>query len=141
MALSPIFRGISFPFRKKGVQVPAEAVDDQLIRETLQQLILTSTGDRVMRPTLGSGALSFAFETNNELLAAQIRTTVSNAIARLESRVIVRGILVEREKSDKSGGADVEDSVVITVSYVVPATQRQDEVSVQVGSNQGVVNG
>lgn len=133
MSVSPIFRGISFPFRRSGTQVPAEATDDDLIRESLTQLILTATGERLMRPEVGSGATSFVFETNDELLAVQIRTTIGNAIAKLESRVIVERIQVERVRSDEAGSPRDLDSVVVTVSYVVPATQQRDDVSVQVG--------
>jgi phage baseplate assembly protein W len=129
---TPIYTGISFPFRKSGVQLPAPATDDDLIKESLKQIILTSPGERLMRPTVGSGARSFVFETNDQLLAAQIRTNVGNSIARLEPRVMVQAIVVERVKSDKSGDPRDLDSVIVTVHYVVPATQKRDEVSVQV---------
>lgn len=128
-----IFTGIAFPFRKGTTSFPEGSVDDRLIREELMQLLLTARGERVMRPELGTDAQSFVFETNDELLASNIRTVVANAIAKFEPRILLRAIDVERAAS----GPDRLDNVIITVSYVVPATQQQGEVSVQIGQNPG----
>ena len=136
---APIFQGIGFPFRRGGDQIPAVSTDDQLIADTIAQLILTSPGERVMRPELGSAATTFVFETNKETLAALVRSTIGNTIARYEPRVVVRSIDVERLDSAKTSVAS-KDSVLITVKYVVPATQEQNSVSIQVGMNEGVVN-
>jgi phage baseplate assembly protein W len=133
-----IFRGIGFPFRRGDEEIPKAATDDELLADTLAQLILTAPGTRVMRPELGSGATAFAFETNDEVLAGLIRTTVGNVIARFESRVIVRRIDVVRSNVSKTDTIN-KDSVTITVNYVVPATQETNSVSIQVGLNQGVV--
>lgn len=133
-----VFRGIGFPFRRGTDEVPKAVVDDELLADTIAQLILTSPGERVMRPELGSAATTFVFETNEETLAALIKNTVKNTIARFEPRVVVRKVDVVRTSealTDSSG----KDSVIITVTYVVPATQQQNNVSIQVGLNQGVV--
>lgn len=133
-----IFRGIGFPFRRGSSEIPKAVVDDELLADTLAQLILTAPGSRVMRPELGSGATTFAFETNSEVLAGLVRTTVGNVIARFESRVIVRRIDVVRENVAKTDVIN-KDSVVITVNYVVPATQEQNSLSIRVGLNEGRV--
>ena len=133
-----IFRGISFPFRRGESEIPAAAIDDELIADTLAQLILTGPGERVMRPELGAGTTTFIFETNEEALAALIKTTISAVIGKFESRVALTGIDVFRTNASKTDNQN-KDSVIITVSYVVPATQESNTVSIQVGLNQGVV--
>ena len=135
-----IYRGISFPFRRGSSEIPAAATDDQLIADTLAQLILTAPGERIMRPELGAGTTNFLFETNEEALAALIKTTIANVIGKFEPRVVVRKVDVERTNSDQSDNQN-KDSVIITVGYVVPATQQQNNVSVQIGVNQGLVDG
>lgn len=132
-----IFRGIGFPFRRGAGEIPKVSTDAELIADTLAQLILTSPGERVMRPELGSSAPTFVFETNEEALASLIKHTVSVTIAKFEPRVVVRKVDVERASSSKTNSDN--DSVIITVSYVVPATQEENNVTIQVGLNQGVV--
>lgn len=132
-----IYKGIAFPFRRSAASVPATNQDDALIKQAIQQLILTAGGERVMRPEFGSGAYNFVFETNNDLLVARIQDAVSNAIAKFEPRVIVQNITVTREATDKAQPHNL-DSVVITVFYVVVATQRPDQAAVQVGTGAGV---
>lgn len=126
-----VYRGIAFPFRRSTSTTPAASSDDQLIKEDLQKLILLSPNDRVMRD-VGSGALAFVFENNNDLLTARIQDTVANAITRFEPRVIVQSIDVQRTASDAGDPQNI-DSVIITVNYVVPATQRTGQASVRVG--------
>lgn len=132
-----IYKGIAFPFRRSASSVPATNQDDALIKQAIQQLILTAGGERVMRPEFGSGAYNFVFETNDDILVARIQDAVSTAIAKFEPRVIVQNITVTREATDKAQPHSL-DSVVITVYYVVVATQRPDQAAVQVGTGAGV---
>ena len=135
MALTNIYKGIAFPFGVGSGALPAPAVDDALIKATLTQLVITGNGERVMRPELGSGAYSYVFENNDELMAAAIRTSLANVIARYEPRVIVQRIDVEKDSSD----GQYQDMVIVTISYVVVATQEQDNVTVALTVDQGVV--
>jgi len=135
MALTNIYKGIAFPFSVGDGALPAPAVDDALIKDTLTQLIITGNGERVMRPDLGSGAYSYVFESNNELMAAAIRASIANVIAKYEPRVIVQRIDVEKDSSD----GKYEDMVIVTINYVVIATQEQDNVTVALTADQGVV--
>jgi len=135
-----IFRGISFPFRRGASEIPAAATDDELIADTLAQLILTSPGERVMRPELGAGTTTFIFETNESSLSALIKTTIANVIGKFEQRVVVRKINVERTNANKADNQN-KDSVIITVEYVVPATQQPNTVAIQLGVGQGLADG
>ncbi len=118
MATSSYYRGIGFPFTKGPTSLPAAAVDAELVRQSLDQIILTGRFERVMRPGFGCDAMSFIFEPNDELMSELIRTEVTSAIGRFEPRVILQDVQVVR---------DVEKGqVLVTVNYILVATRTPD---------------
>lgn len=132
-----LYQGIGFPFTVESSDLPEKVTDDRLIRDSLLQIVLTTKGERVMRPDFGCSAYDFVFESNDQLLVAMIRRTVGNAIAQWESRVIVQNIDVQKVKNDNVA----YDTVVITVYYIVKTTQQQNELSVSIGPGQSAVEG
>lgn len=130
---APIYVGFKFPFGADSQTFPAPATNDDLVKADLIQLILSNKGERVMRGSLGADAYRFVFETNNDLLATQIRAAIAAAIGQFEPRVILRRIDIEKAASSK--GQD-PDSVIVTIHYVVPATQQQGQVTVALGQQQ-----
>jgi phage baseplate assembly protein W len=124
MAEGLVYKGIAFPFGKGGTGLPAAAGDDEVVKQSLIQIVQTGMGERVMRPEVGSKASSFVFENNDVLLQALISTELSRAIAAQEPRVQVRRIGVEIQNSD----------VIVTIEYFVPATSTLDRVSEVLGT-------
>lgn len=122
MAAPIIFNGISFPFRRGSTSFPESATDDELIKESLVQLVLTQNGERVMRPGFGTNALSFVFEPNNIVLEQTIQAELQAVIGRYEPRVILTNIRTER---DPDAG-----EVIVTLEYVVVASRRSGTASV-----------
>lgn len=104
------FLGISHPFRKGPTGFPETAEDETLLRESLEQLVLTSRGERVMRPTFGCGAQALVFENKGPALVALMQRTIAKAIEENEPRVTLLDVLVE-DKGD--------DGVLATVVYSV----------------------
>ena len=119
------YRGIAFPFGKNSTTFPAEVTDEDLVKQSLIQIVTTARGERVMRPDFGSAAYSFVFENNNVLLAELMRDELTAAIAKFEPRVIVRGIVVERDESE----------VIVTINYIVSLTGQQDSVAISMATN------
>lgn len=126
MATKTTYRGIAFPFGKSASSFPAAVSDAELVKQSIQQIILTSPGERVMRPDFGCNAYAFVFENNDEILAELIRAEVTGAIGRYEPRAIVRTVLTERNAS----------SIIITIKFVVSLTGQQETVSVPLPTNQ-----
>jgi phage baseplate assembly protein W len=123
MALA-FFRGINFPFTKSAQALPAPVTDSDLIKQSLEQIIMTGKNERVMRPDFGSGVLRFVFENNDELLNELIRAEVMSAVGRFEPRVAIQDIEIDK---------DVEKSeVTITLVYVLVTTRQQDTVEIVV---------
>lgn len=114
----PIYKGIAFPFQKGQTSFPKIVTDNDLIKQSLIQIVLTPKGSRIMRPEFGTNVLLHIFENNTTLLGLKIRGDVSAAISKFEPRVSLQGI----------GVARTDTSVIITVGYLVKATQEQDRV-------------
>jgi phage baseplate assembly protein W len=108
-----IFTGISFPFRLGPTSLPGASTDEDLIKQTIMQLVLTIRGERIMRPEVGSNVYSFVFEQNNTVLADVIRAEVQTVIGRFEPRVILRDVKVQRKESE----------VLCTIEYVIISTR------------------
>ena len=117
---STFFTGISFPFRRGSTSVPVRATNNDLIRQSLVQIMGTKKGERVMRPDYGSNAINYIFDNNNDLLAELIRSDLYSSIGRYEPRVIITGIQV----------IQTDEQVDVTVQYVVTATGSTDAVGV-----------
>lgn len=114
------YRGIAFPFQKSSQAFPAPATDDDLVKQSLVQIILTGRGERIMRPDFGSNAFAFVFENNNLILQETVRAEVMSAISKFEPRAIVRSVGVERSDTE----------LIITINYIVIATRREQTVAI-----------
>jgi phage baseplate assembly protein W len=114
MATPIVYNGIKFPFQKGGTSFPRAATDDELIKDSLVQLILTMNGERIMRPEFGSNALTFIFENNDDVLGNLLRAEIQGVVARYEPRIQITDIGVGQRDSE----------IIITISYIVLATGR-----------------
>lgn len=120
MAAPIVYTGIKYPFQKSGTSFPAVATDDELIRDSLLQLVLTMNGERIMRPEFGTNALSFVFENNDAVLSNLLRAEIQGVIARFEPRVQLVDILIEQRASE----------IILTIAYIVLATGKTGTASV-----------
>lgn len=118
------YMGIAFPFQEGDTSVPATVTDEDLVRQSLFQIILTQRFERVMRPEFGLGAFDFIFENNDDILAARVQRDVKSAIARFEPRALVTGVGVEKDEEGTSA--------IITVDYVLVSTGTTQQASVKV---------
>lgn len=119
-----VFKGIAFPFQIGETSFPKEATNDDLIKQSLIQIIMSAPGERYMRSSFGCKSLSYVFENDNERFHARIKREVSTAIARSEPRVLVQGIdIVTNDESE----------VIITINYIIVATGKEDQLQVTLG--------
>ena len=114
------FRGFAYPFRKGNTSFPASACDDELIEDSIIQIMGTQRGERVMRPSFGANVLRFVFANNSDLLADIIATEVRTALGRFESRINVINVQVTQ----------LENEARITIEYVVKATNVRRSVEI-----------
>ena len=73
---------IDFPFHFDGRRRTAATGDDDHIRDMIEQLLLTSPGERVNRPDFGSGLLQMVFAPNSPELAAALQFSMQATLQR-----------------------------------------------------------
>ena len=104
---------LDYPFHFDGRGRTATTDDDEHIRDMLEQLLLTSPGERVNRPTFGSGLLHKVHDPNSPELAALLQATTQAAIQRwLGDLIELRQLEIKAEDATLS----------FLVSYVVRRT-------------------
>lgn len=71
---------IDFPLHFDGRGRTVSTDDDDHIRDMLEQLLLTSPGERVNRPDFGSNLLQLVYAPNSSELAASLQFTMQAAL-------------------------------------------------------------
>jgi uncharacterized protein len=95
------------------------------IEQMIEQILFTSPGERVNRPTFGSGTAQLVFAPNSDMLAAAQQNVIQASLQMWLSDLI----------RVQSVTASAEDStLLITVVYVVLATQQQQTQQVVYGA-------
>jgi uncharacterized protein len=126
---------ITFPFHlhRRGVDTPND--DPQVVRDMIEQVLLTTAGERVNRPDFGCGLLQLTFGTLSDVLETALQTTIAGALQHwIGDLVQVQSVRVE--SGLQSGLAAMlpspESSLLVTVVYVDRWTQTQHQVQVEV---------
>jgi uncharacterized protein len=88
------------------------------IRESLNILLSTSLGERVMQPDYGCNLNDYMFESLNNNLIGLIKHHVENAILFYEPRIIAENVDVTAPDSNDL----IEGKFTITVEYTIPET-------------------
>jgi phage baseplate assembly protein W len=71
---------IDFPYHIDGRGLTAATDYEDHVRDMIEELLFTNTGERVNRPTFGSGLLQLVFAPNSPELAATLQFTVQGAL-------------------------------------------------------------
>ena len=107
---------VNFPFQFDRLGRTAATDDSDHIRDMIEQLLLTSPGERVNRPDLGSGLMQLVFAPNSPELAAALQFTMQAALQRWLGDVIqVQSLQVTSEDS----------MLLVQLQYVVKRTGEQ----------------
>lgn len=107
---------INYPFQIDGRGRVAEADHELHIRQLVEQVLLTSPGERVNRPDFGSGLQQLLFSPNNSELAAATQFLVQGALEEwLGDLIEVEAIEIE----------PLEFKLEITVQYILRRNQQR----------------
>lgn len=118
--MAVFYKGVAYPFQAGNFSIPSPVTDAELVKQSLQQILTTTRGERVMRPNFGCNLQRYVFENNNELLAQLFRSEISAAISTWEPRAALDSVSFERSDS----------MLTVTVLYTVVTTQTQDTIQV-----------
>src|SRR6266403_3666855 len=116
---------VDYPFHVDARGRTAEASDEDHIRDMIEQVLFTAPGERVNRPTFGSGVMQLVFAPNSDALAAATQFLVQGALQQwLGDLIVVDSVEVE----------SVDATLRVAISYVVRRTEaRQTAVFMQGG--------
>ena len=91
---------VDYPYHFDGRSRTASAVEDDHVRDMIEQALFTQPGERVNRPEFGSGLLQLVFEPLADELAAAVQFMVQGAIQQWLGDVIAtEEVRVEAEGS------------------------------------------
>jgi phage baseplate assembly protein W len=107
---------IDYPFRFDDRGRTAGVDEDNHIREMIEHVLFTNPGERVNRPTFGSGLLQLVFAPNSDTLAA---ATQMNVQASLQQWL---GDVISIESVEVT---NIDSVLTVRVSYVVRSSQEQ----------------
>lgn len=116
---------VDFPFHFDSRGRTALTDDADHIRDLIYQVLFTSPGERVMRPTFGSGLLQLVFAPSSDVLAATTQMLVQGALQQwLGDLIVVEAVSVEAEDA----------TLRVAVQYIIRRTaMRETQTFVQGG--------
>jgi phage baseplate assembly protein W len=107
---------VAFPYHFDARGRTAETPLAQHIEDLIEQILFTQPGERVNRPTFGSGMAQAVFAPNSQELAAATQFLVQGALQQYLSDLIeVSAVQVTAE----------DEVLQVTIQYVVRRTQQQ----------------
>ena len=107
---------IDYPFHFDDRGRTAGTSEEDHIRDLIQQVLFTSPGERVNRPTFGSGLLQLVFAPNSDALAAATQIGVQGALQQwLGDLISVEEVQVTHRES----------ILEVQVQYVIRKTQER----------------
>lgn len=72
----------------------ARVTNEESVKQSLRNLILTNLGERLFQPTVGSDVLKALFEPNDIVTAQNLSFFIRNTITQNEPRVILNDVVV-----------------------------------------------
>lgn len=107
--------GWEYPVSHDSAGEIALSREEESIRESILLIVGTAQGERLMRPTFGSGLHELVFEVNDTMTAARASAAVRDALIDWEPRIDVL---------DVNAAADGDDSnlLLIELDYRVRST-------------------
>ncbi len=104
---------ISYPYHLDRRGRTAQTDDDTHVRDMIEQVLFTAPGERVNRPTFGSGLLQLVFAPNSDMLAAATQLSVQSALQQwLGDAILVQDVSAEADDAQ----------LTVTVRYIRRAT-------------------
>lgn len=107
---------VLFPYQYSANGLTASADYESHIKQLIEQVIFTTPGERVNRPTFGSGVLQLVFAPNSTELASTTQFLIQSSLQEwLGDLIELAMVEVESE----------HETIGVTVSYTIRRTQEQ----------------
>ncbi len=93
-------RGWRFPISLDDAGAIAEASEEDKVRQSIETILRTAPGERVMRPDFGCGIHDLVFDTVSGAMVGRVATVVASALATWEPRIDVLNINPQQDTED-----------------------------------------
>jgi uncharacterized protein len=107
---------VDFPFHADARGRTARTDEEPHVRDLIEQVLFTAPGERVNRPTFGSGLLQLVFDPNRQEVATATQMLVQSSLQQW------LGDVIEVEDATVEGG---EAKLVVTVVYRLVRTRER----------------
>ena len=114
--------GVALPFNAPGVFKSTFTTKDQ-IKSNLVNLLLTSTGERIMNPNFGTYLKKFLFEGITDSNLESLKDNLLNSISIYIPDITVTNIIITPNTD--------YNSIDLNIDYIVNISQFPDQVTVQ----------
>lgn len=105
-----------FPYQLDRQGRTATTSGDAYVRQLIEQLLFTMPGERVMRPTLGSGLAQLIFQPNSDELATAVEFLVQGNLQQfLGELIVVEAVQV----------ASSDSAIEVKVQYMLRSNQQR----------------
>lgn len=107
---------IDYPFHFDRRGHTADTSEDEHIRDLIEQVLFTAPGERVNRPTFGSGLLQLVFAPNSDVLASATQASVQGALQQwLGDLIQIEAVQVRA----------IDSTLEVLIQYVVRRSQQR----------------
>tara|TARA_Y100001937_G_C7067382_1_gene306688 strand:+ start:241 stop:660 length:420 start_codon:yes stop_codon:yes gene_type:complete len=123
--LSRAFKDIKVDFARNPFTQDVSAVsNDQAIKQSLKNLVLTQPGEKLFQPQIGSGIRQLLFEPMDGFTADAIRDDILNTVGQHEPRITIENLAVVEQPGANGFNVTIEyvivgQPLVETVSFVL----------------------
>lgn len=117
-----LFSGIGMPSGGTVMGTFGTKSDEEVIRSAVEMCLMTGRGERVMRPTFGSGIQYFVFEQSDELLQITLRSSVIETLTEFEDRITLNSVNIILD----------EERVLISILMSIPRSYGKEDVSMSI---------
>jgi uncharacterized protein len=92
--------GWRFPISLDDSGAIAEAREEDKVRQSIEIILRTAPGERVMRPDFGCGIHDLVFDTISGAMVGRVATVVASALATWEPRIDVLNVNPQQDTED-----------------------------------------
>lgn len=114
------FKGVNFPFKKIGKNIPGPSYDEEVIEQNIIQIITTPKGSRPMRPSVGSEIMSAVFESTDSVQLELLKSSLLHDLIDQEKRILIKSMIFGQK----------QNTLFITIYYIIPALAKNKKLSV-----------
>jgi phage baseplate assembly protein W len=113
-------RGVAFPPHLDATGQWAYSLASENVRESIQIMLLTRVGERLMLPDYGSAVKNYLFAPNNAATRRSIQDEILRVLQQWEPRIAVDSVEVNPDPNDTQ-------AAVATIQYRLVANQAQGQ--------------